>query len=68
MQANRSGVCTAGREREGRGFKSPPTFFLTLTLKKTMNKEKWKALLQFVITVLTAILGSFGLQSCFAIA
>ena len=33
-----------------------------------MNKEKWKALLQFIITVLTAILGSFGLQSCLALA
>ena len=33
-----------------------------------MNKEKWKALLQFIITVLTAILGSFGLQSCLAFA
>ena len=33
-----------------------------------MNKEKWKVILQFIVTVLTAILGSFGLQSCFAIA
>ena len=31
-----------------------------------MNKEKWKALLQFVITVLTAIVGSLTAQSCFA--
>ena len=29
-----------------------------------MTKEKWKTVIQFVITVLTAILGSFGLQSC----
>ena len=66
MKANRSGVCTAGREREGRGFKSPPIFFSLSPSKKTMNKEKWKALLQFVITVLTAIVGSLTAQSCFA--
>lgn len=29
-----------------------------------LTKEQWKTILQFVITVLTAILGSFGLQSC----
>ena len=64
--ANRSGVCTAGREGEGRGREVPSHLFLTLTLKKTMNKEKWKAVLQFVITVLTAIVGSLTAQSCFA--
>ena len=31
-----------------------------------MNKEKWKALLQFIITVLTAIAGSLTAQSCCA--
>ena len=31
---------------------------------KILTKEQWKTILQFVITVLTAILGSFGLQSC----
>ena len=33
-----------------------------------MSKEKWKTVIQFVITVLTAILGSFGLQSCLQLA
>lgn len=31
---------------------------------KNLTKDQWKTILQFVITVLTAILGSFGLQSC----
>ena len=31
---------------------------------KILTKDQWKTILQFVITVLTAILGSFGLQSC----
>ena len=29
-----------------------------------MNKINWKQVLQFVITVLTAIAGAMGLQSC----
>ena len=33
-----------------------------------MNKQKWKTILQFIVTVLTAIMGSIGLQSCFALA
>lgn len=33
-------------------------------MTKILTKEQWKTILQFVITVLTAILGSFGLQSC----
>ena len=33
-------------------------------MTKILTKEQWKIILQFVITVLTAILGSFGLQSC----
>ena len=29
-----------------------------------INKDQWKSILQFIVTVLTAILGSMGLQSC----
>ena len=29
-----------------------------------MTKEKWKTILQFIVTVLTAIIGSFCMQSC----
>ena len=29
-----------------------------------MTKEKWKTILQFIVTVLTAIIGSFFTQSC----
>lgn len=31
---------------------------------KILTKEQWKTILQFIVTVLTAILGSMGLQSC----
>ena len=30
----------------------------------TMKKETWKTVIQFLITVLTAILGSSAVQSC----
>jgi len=30
----------------------------------TMSREQWKQLLQFLVTVLTAIIGTLGLQSC----
>jgi hypothetical protein len=29
-----------------------------------MSREQWKQLLQFLVTVLTAIIGTLGLQSC----
>lgn len=29
-----------------------------------ITKDQWKTILQFIVTVLTAILGSMGLQSC----
>ena len=29
------------------------------------TKDQWKNVLQFIVTVLTAILGSMSLQSCF---
>ncbi len=29
-----------------------------------MKKETWKTIVQFIITVLTAILGSSAVQSC----
>ena len=37
-------------------------------MSKIITKEQWKAIIQFTITVLTAILGSLGLQSCLAFA
>lgn len=30
-----------------------------------MKKETWKTVIQFIITVLTAILGSSAVQSCY---
>lgn len=33
-------------------------------MTKTIPKEQWKTILQFLITVLTAIAGALGVQSC----
>ena len=31
-----------------------------------MNKEKWKFIIQMIIAILTALLTSLGVASCFA--
>ncbi len=31
-----------------------------------MNKETWKKIIQIIITVLTAIISTFAVQSCMA--
>ena len=45
----------------------PMALFLLLN-NFLLMKDKWKSVLQFIITVLTAILGSMSVQSCFAFA
>ena len=45
-------------------LKNLPTQKLTNSKTKTMNKEKWKFVIQTVIAILTAIATSLGVASC----
>lgn len=39
-------------------------FNLRFVMKHLLSAIEWKRILQFIITVLTAIVGSLGAQSC----
>lgn len=39
-------------------------FKTTIFLKNTMKKINWKSVINFIITVLTAVASSFCVQSC----